>query len=512
MRVGALVKLVAIAVVSVVLAGCGSPVMSAVGDRNDVAGWAIVLLIDRDAANRAHAATALSGLHDPAALEPLTMAIADPAVPVRVAVVTATGQLGGSAQVVALLAAQDDPAPEVRDAATQAVTALVDRLEPTAAVGALTAALGDQRPPVHAAAESMLTRYVGNDANRAAGAVAALISAQADPDQPQPLRDAAAQGLPILLDQLPIVTAIAALFAAINQPATTTPAIAALQSYVPTVDRSAAAAAVVPLLGSQVDPAGTLPAREASGQALTALLTGMPDKEAARALLDALGNPAVHDAANAALRQYLAGLGPERAGPAIAAVYFLDDWLAVALGVAPDQLAAETRRRGLQLGPPGDISAAASVARDGTAVVSAHPYQPTDMYHPAVVLPADATPFVQTAQTRWAPTALRYLELVVVVENVNRTAQEIETCPYQPDRTGVPGSITRYRSTQTVRVVSAADGQPVAEQTFQGADPGPCLETEPFPLGQPHLDRFGDDPDLGQAVPWLESLIHPPAP
>jgi hypothetical protein len=153
---------------------------------------------------------------------------------------------------------------------------------------------------------------------------------------------------------------------------------AALQSYVATVDRSAAPAAVVPLLGPQADPAGTPPAREAASKALTALLTGMQDKEAARALLDALGNTVVHDAADAALRQYLAGLGPERAGPAIAAVYFLDDWLAVALGVTPDQLAAETRRRGLQLEPPGDIAAAASVARDGTAVVSAHPYQPTD--------------------------------------------------------------------------------------------------------------------------------------
>jgi hypothetical protein len=100
----------------------------------------------------------------------------------------------------------------------------------------------------------------------------------------------------------------------------------------------------------------------------------------------------------------------------------------------------------------------------------------------------------------------------VIVEDVNKTAQEIETCQYKPDLTGVPGSITRYRSTQTVRVVSAADGQPVAEQTFQGADPSPCLDIERFPLGQPHLDRFGDDPDLTQAVPWLESLIHPPAP
>jgi hypothetical protein len=143
-----------------------------------------------------------------------------------VAVVTATGQLGGSAQVVTLLAAQDDPAAEVRDAATQALGALVDRLEVAAAVGALTAALSDQRPPVHAAAESTLTHYVGNDSARATAAVAALITTQADPDQPQPVRDAAAQGLPILLDKLPIAAAIAALLEAIDQPATTTPATA----------------------------------------------------------------------------------------------------------------------------------------------------------------------------------------------------------------------------------------------------------------------------------------------
>ena len=61
-----------------------------------------------------------------------------------------------------------------------------------------------------------------------------------------------------------------------------------------------------------------------------------------------------------------------------------------------------------------------------------------------------------------------------------------------------------------IRVFSAADGQPVTEQTFQGAEPAPCEEIESFPVGQSHLTRVGDPPDLTQAVPWLESLIHPP--
>src|SRR6476620_7387378 len=70
MRSGKWGKLVAVVVVAVFLAGCGSPVMTAVGDRNDVPGWSLVLLIERDASNRAQAATALGELHDPAALEP----------------------------------------------------------------------------------------------------------------------------------------------------------------------------------------------------------------------------------------------------------------------------------------------------------------------------------------------------------------------------------------------------------------------------------------------------------
>ena len=267
------------------------------------------------------------------------------------------------------------------------------------------------------------------------------------------------------------------------------------------------------MLGPQADPAGTPPAREAASKALTALLTGMQDKEAARALLDALGNTVVHDAADAALRQYLAGLGPERAGPAIAAVYFLDDWLAVALGVTPDQLAAETRRRGLQLEPPGDIAAAAP--RSPETGQPSSPLTPTS--------PRTGTAPPRRGSTRgWdavrtSPNAVGADRTAVPRVRRDRRGRQqnrpgdrdlpIQTRPHRR-----PGSITRYRSTQTVRVVSAADGQPVAEQTFQGADPSPCLDIERFPLGQPHLDRFGDDPDLTQAVPWLESLIHPPAP
>ena len=514
-------KLVAsCAVAGVLLAGCASTVMESLHNASDVQGLAEALTHDGDAQVRADAATALGELGDPRAVGPLLVVITDAEVSVRVAAAGSVGKLGDKTAVVPLLAAEQDQAPEVRDSATQSLTTLLNGPAVPDAVTALTDALSDERPPVRAEADAALQRYTAGDAGRAAAAVVPLLHAQVDTAKPAEARDAATQALTTLLTALSPADAVTALTAAITATVADVPTAAAgtsaLQQYVATIakNNSNASTAVFPLLHTQVDP-GQAAARDAATQALTALLNGLPDSSAVSALTAALNNAAVHDPADAALRQYLAGIGPDRAAGAVVAAKAGDPWLAVALAIPEDQLSTETRRRDIQLEPAAAILTAAAAARDGAAVPSTRPYQPSDSFHPASVLPpahiGSGNPFGQAA-IRWAPTALRFLELVVVLGDVNETGEQLEVCNYVPIvASDGPGSITRYRTLQDVKVVSAVDGQIIAEQTFKGADPPACQAKESFPPDQPNLNRIGAAPDLTQAVPWLESLIHPPA-
>jgi hypothetical protein len=244
---------------------------------------------------------------------------------------------------------------------------------------------------------------------------------------------------------------------------------------------------------------------------LAGLLAAMPDDRAVAGLLAATRAQTVAAGAEATLRQYLAGIGPDRAAAAVIAASAGDAWLAVALGVPTEQLATETRRRGIQLDPPALINSTATLVGAGQPFPGTHPYQASDGYHPAVLLSAGAGP-LNAPSAQWAPTAVRFLELIVVIDQINRTGEQIETCDYQPNDPTIPaGSITRYRMTQTVRVISTTDAHTVAEQTIKGADPDTCHDVEAFQQSRPNITRVGDPPDLTAAIPWLESIIHPPA-
>jgi hypothetical protein len=242
--------------------------------------------------------------------------------------------------------------------------------------------------------------------------------------------------------------------------------------------------------------------RDAATQALPELLSALSDFDAVTALVDALGDERTAIPADAALRQLLASMGPDRAAAIVNDAGLGDAWLAVALGVPEEQLATETRRRGIQLEPLDAISSAVGVARDGTPVAGAHAYLPSDGFHPAIVLERvrefdEASPW-EIVREQWAPTALRFVELVVIEDEI--IWEELEVCLYDGP------SITRYRALQTVRVVSASDGQLVAEQAYQGTDPRLCQASEDYYLTELH----GEEPDLTQAIAWLESLINPP--
>jgi uncharacterized protein YjbI with pentapeptide repeats len=182
--------------------------------------------------------------------------------------------------------------------------------------------------------------------------------------------------------------------------------------------------------------------------------------------------------------------------------------LAAAFGVPARSLAGATARRGVVLDRFEDIVHAVAPARSGRPVRGVHSYRPSRDFHPAIILDAtgETTPsWASSFQSQWAPTATRYAELVVVTQP--ETRESVEVCQYT--FLGAPASpITRYIVSTTVRVLSAHDGQVVAQRTFRGGNPRACGATESISV----TEIEGSAPDLaGQARPWLARLVNPPA-
>lgn len=310
-------------------------------------------------------------------------------------------------------------------------------------------------------------------------------------DEVAEVRQAARQGLAKLLDDLDDQTATPVLIDALDSDSATVRAAAATG-----LGGVGQETAILPLLQLRDDPATET--KDAAANSLTTLLASLADGTAVNALFKTTNNESesVQTGANAALRQFLAGIGVERAVPALTAAKAGDAWLAVALGVTQAKIAAETRRLGIQLEPLKAIEAKAGAARNGKPVTGAHKYVASGAFHPAVLFTETSLPG-GTAE-RWAPTALRFLE-IVVTQRV--TWQRIEVCHYYgPD-------ITRFRAVSTVRVISAATGKVVSQRTYRGAAPRACRHSETYSL----TELRGSTPSIAPAITWLKSLIHPPA-
>jgi hypothetical protein len=185
-----------------------------------------------------------------------------------------------------------------------------------------------------------------------------------------------------------------------------------------------------------------------------------------------------------------------------------DDALASALEVPVAALAGATAERGITFDALEDIIAAVSGVPGGEPVPDARAYAASGDFHPAIVFDSEdlETPVLAEAvQDAWAPTGLRYAELVVVVRP--QTWESVEVCPYfWPDGSPAP-PVTRYVSQVTVTVLASHDGAVVAEQTFRGTDPRACGATESGSL----TELRGEPPDLAAAVPaWLSPVVNPP--
>lgn len=267
--------------------------------------------------------------------------------------------------------------------------------------------------------------------------------------------------------------------------------------------------AVVPLLDASYDEDQAV-ADEALWAA-TDVLASMPEGEAVQLLLDAMADPEadVVVAAEEQLEYLLTELDPATAGEAVIGADAADEWLTVALGVGEDELSVETKLLGLQIDPPDSFDAPAQALCDaGTPIAGARSYEDSEAFHPAVVVGPNPWP---AESGTWTPTALRFLELVVSVEDV--AWEQLEVCSgYVFDDSPDSAEIIRERGEQTVRVLRASDGSVVEEQSFTGSDPRPCEEEEMFTDAEVAEGKRlrGDDPDLAEAVEWLEALVHPP--
>lgn len=480
-----------VAVIIALLAACApnpTPSQKSV----DVQELVAVLTSDASAQARADAATTLGKLGAAGgpdstvaaqAVDHLTVALKDDDATVRAAAAGGIGGLGLEPGVLPLLTALDDEATEVRQAAQKGLSTLLDDLDDQTVSDALIEALDHQSATVRAAAAEGL-KGVGQ-----VPAIAPLLKHLDDPSTK--VKDAAAATLNDLAERLP-TTEVAGAF------------VTALGSESATVRTGAAKGlggvgqepAVLPLLQCLDDP--SMEVKDAAANGLPAVLARLDDATAVTALLGAMksGSTSVQEQANAALGKHLAGLGVERAVPAVQAAKAGDAWLAVALGVPQARVAAELHRLGIQLEPLDGIQSAASVARTGHRVTGAHRYVASSTFHPAVLFAA--TVFPGATVDRWSPPALRFLELVVT-EKV--TWQRIEVCRYYgPD-------ITRYRAVVTVKVVSAATGKVVATRTYRGSAPRACRHTESYSL----TVLRGPEPSLSPAIKWVNALIHPPA-
>jgi uncharacterized protein YjbI with pentapeptide repeats len=188
------------------------------------------------------------------------------------------------------------------------------------------------------------------------------------------------------------------------------------------------------------------------------------------------------------------------------AIGLTDEQLAAALGVPVSELGRALKEHGLlELEQLGNVHAALRAACDGRSVSGAGTV-PGASFHPMMVVEKGVSTGV--GDGKWQPPALRFAELVACVDP--EVKEEVEICRYVGTTTGQEASRTRLQHFRRVRVIHAATGATVADQTFQGPPPEPCPETTSVltPIGTPV--SVSDIENL--LIPFLGQLPSDPPP
>jgi uncharacterized protein YjbI with pentapeptide repeats len=185
-----------------------------------------------------------------------------------------------------------------------------------------------------------------------------------------------------------------------------------------------------------------------------------------------------------------------------------DEALASALGVSTGELPGETARLEIVFDDIDAIVHALDPVADGEAVPEAQAYAQSDDFHPAVVLVGHGNNYwLDDVEEAWAPTGIRYAQLVIVVEP--EAHESIAQCTDFVYEDGTPTPpINRYVTSVTVRVYSAHDAALVGEKAFRCGDPRACREFERLVIADPAI--YGEPPDLeAEARPWVADLVNP---
>ena len=186
----------------------------------------------------------------------------------------------------------------------------------------------------------------------------------------------------------------------------------------------------------------------------------------------------------------------------VGATGLTDEALASAAGVGPAQLAAVTTQKQIRLEERDAILNTLKAACTGVGVRGTHVFLDDKQLRTLVVLDAQGNrsdPWGDIpVRNKWEPMALRFTELVACIEPDGR--HSVQTCGYS----GGP-AITRYQHRAHVRVVVAASGRILAEDTLQGSVPDECPTTAR--VSKTTID--GSNVTRADVTRWLSEKIKP---
>ena len=185
-----------------------------------------------------------------------------------------------------------------------------------------------------------------------------------------------------------------------------------------------------------------------------------------------------------------------------------DEILASALRVSLDNLPFTLSQKGIRLENRESIfQSLKGIDFSLEGVDESGAYTSDKRFHPVMLLNERGEPHSWCDRIREAgfePMALRFCELVVVVEEENAVAIEVREYVYE--FTGLPApSVTRYQCQMHVCLYAARTGGVIADTTFQGSLPGPCPERAS--VGKTEI--YGGHVGEGDVLDWLYGFVNP---
>lgn len=180
-----------------------------------------------------------------------------------------------------------------------------------------------------------------------------------------------------------------------------------------------------------------------------------------------------------------------------------DDSLAGFLGVRVEDLAQTTALNQVRLESRTKLQQALASVCAGLGVEGTRINPDDQSFHTVVVLDSNGSPSSAWGDgltgNGWEPMALRFTDLVVCVAKQETVG--VETCHYTGGST-----VSRYRYEVKIRLLEAATGRQVSEDTIQGSDPDSCPST----IHNGGTTIYGKKISNGNLSDWLARWVHPP--